>query len=84
MAAWNLSTNLPAEIACTQAVRSGDLQIGGREQEVYDESSQTERPTERQIVISEQINDLDSLPFPLWSPLVPPRRRVRVPFSGRP
>ena len=33
---------------------------------------------------SPQIDDLDSLPFPLWSPLLPPRRRVRVPFAGRP
>ncbi len=30
-----------------------------------------------------QINDLDSLPFPNWEPLVPPRRRLRVPFAGR-
>ena len=33
---------------------------------------------------SPQIDDLDSLPFPLWDPLVPPRWRVRVPFAGRP
>lgn len=33
---------------------------------------------------SPQIADLDSLPFPLWEPLVPARRRIRVPFSGRP
>lgn len=32
---------------------------------------------------SPQINDLDSLPFPQWEPLVPPRRRRRVPFAGR-
>ena len=30
------------------------------------------------------IADLDSLPFPSWEPLVAPRRRRRVPFSGRP
>ena len=33
---------------------------------------------------SPQIDDLDSLPFPRWEPLVPSRRRVRVPFAGRP
>jgi radical SAM superfamily enzyme YgiQ (UPF0313 family) len=33
---------------------------------------------------SPQIDDLDSLPFPLWDPLVPARRRIRVPFAGRP
>ncbi|MEP6914551.1 MAG: radical SAM protein [Acidobacteriota bacterium] len=33
---------------------------------------------------SPQIDVLDSLPFPLWDPLVPPRRRIRVPFAGRP
>jgi anaerobic magnesium-protoporphyrin IX monomethyl ester cyclase len=33
---------------------------------------------------SPQIENLDSLPFPLWGPLLPPRRGVRVPFSGRP
>ena len=36
------------------------------------------------MAASPQIDNLDSLPFPLWGPLVPPRRRVRVPFSGRP
>ncbi len=36
------------------------------------------------IVASPQIDDLDSLPFPAWGPLVPPRRRIRVPFAGRP
>ncbi len=36
------------------------------------------------MAASPQINDLDSLPFPLWSPLLPTRRSVRVPFSGRP
>jgi anaerobic magnesium-protoporphyrin IX monomethyl ester cyclase len=33
---------------------------------------------------SPEIAALDSLPFPLWTPLVPSRRHVRVPFSGRP
>ncbi|HVT49193.1 MAG TPA: radical SAM protein [Vicinamibacterales bacterium] len=33
---------------------------------------------------SPEIADLDALPFPWWDPLVPPRRRVRVPFAGRP
>jgi radical SAM superfamily enzyme YgiQ (UPF0313 family) len=36
------------------------------------------------VVASPQIADLDSLPFPSWEPLVAPRRRRRVPFSGRP
>jgi radical SAM superfamily enzyme YgiQ (UPF0313 family) len=36
------------------------------------------------MATSPQIDDLDSLPFPLWDPLVPPRRWVRVPFAGRP
>jgi anaerobic magnesium-protoporphyrin IX monomethyl ester cyclase len=36
------------------------------------------------MAASPQINDLDSLPFPLWGPLVPPRRGVRVPFAARP
>ena len=36
------------------------------------------------MAASPQIDNLDSLPFPLWGPLVPPQRRVRVPFSGRP
>jgi radical SAM superfamily enzyme YgiQ (UPF0313 family) len=36
------------------------------------------------MLASPQIDDLDSLPFPLWDPLVPARRRVRVPFAGRP
>ena len=36
------------------------------------------------LAASPQIDNLDSLPFPLWGPLVPPQRRVRVPFSGRP
>lgn len=33
---------------------------------------------------SPQIADLDSLPFPLWAPLIPARRGVRVPFAVRP
>ena len=33
---------------------------------------------------SPQIDDLDSLPFPHWEPLIGERRRVRVPFAGRP
>jgi radical SAM superfamily enzyme YgiQ (UPF0313 family) len=36
------------------------------------------------IAPSPQIDRLDSLPFPLWDPLVPRRRRVPVPFAGRP
>ncbi len=36
------------------------------------------------MAASPQIDDLDSLPFPFWDPLVPSRRRVRVPFAGRP
>lgn len=40
--------------------------------------------TLRGMVASPQIDRLDSLPFPLWEPLVPSRRRVRVPFAGRP
>jgi radical SAM superfamily enzyme YgiQ (UPF0313 family) len=36
------------------------------------------------IVPSPQIEDLDSLPFPWWDPLLPARRGMRVPFSGRP
>jgi radical SAM superfamily enzyme YgiQ (UPF0313 family) len=35
------------------------------------------------MVASPQIDRLDSLPFPLWDPFLPPRRRVRVPFAGR-
>jgi anaerobic magnesium-protoporphyrin IX monomethyl ester cyclase len=34
--------------------------------------------------VSPQVDDLDSLPFPLWDPFVPPRRRLRVPFAGTP
>src|SRR6185295_2583506 len=36
------------------------------------------------MVSSPQISDLDSLPFPSWEPLLPPRRHLRVPFAGRP
>ena len=36
------------------------------------------------MVPSPQINELDSLPFPVWEPLLPSRRRVRVPFAGSP
>jgi anaerobic magnesium-protoporphyrin IX monomethyl ester cyclase len=34
------------------------------------------------VVPSPQIDDLDSLPFPLWEPLIA-RRRVRVPLAAR-
>jgi anaerobic magnesium-protoporphyrin IX monomethyl ester cyclase len=36
------------------------------------------------MALSPQIDDLDTLPFPRWEPLLPSRRRVRVPFAGRP
>jgi len=36
------------------------------------------------VVPSPQIDHLDALPFPNWAPLVPSRRRLRVPFAGRP
>lgn len=36
------------------------------------------------IVPSPQLDDLDALPFPHWDPLIGQRRRVRVPFAGRP
>src|SRR4051812_17244006 len=36
------------------------------------------------IVDSPQVDDLDSLPFPMWEPLMREQRRVRVPFAGRP
>ena len=36
------------------------------------------------MAASPQVENLDSLPFPFWDPLVPPRRRIRVPFAGRP
>lgn len=35
-------------------------------------------------VDSPQVDDLDSLPFPRWEPLIGRQRRVRVPFAGRP
>jgi hypothetical protein len=35
------------------------------------------------MALSPQIDDLDSLPFPRWEPLVPSRRRVR-PVRGPP
>src|SRR5262249_8121007 len=35
-------------------------------------------------VPSPQVDDLDSLPFPLWDPLVAGERAWRVPFAGRP
>ena len=40
--------------------------------------------TLRGMAASPQVDNLDLLPFPLWGPLVPSRRRVRVPFAGRP
>jgi len=36
------------------------------------------------IVASPQVEDLDSLPFPYWEPLLGARRTWRVPFAGRP
>jgi radical SAM superfamily enzyme YgiQ (UPF0313 family) len=36
------------------------------------------------VVPSPQVDNLDSLPFPWWEPLLSPRRRWRVPFAGRP
>ena len=36
------------------------------------------------IVASPQIDDLDSLPFPRWDLVSEPRRRLTVPYSGRP
>jgi len=36
------------------------------------------------MALSPQIDALDTLPFPRWKPLVPSRRRVRIPFAGRP
>jgi radical SAM superfamily enzyme YgiQ (UPF0313 family) len=36
------------------------------------------------FVASPQVDDLDSLPFPYWEPLISPRRRWRVPYSARP
>jgi radical SAM superfamily enzyme YgiQ (UPF0313 family) len=36
------------------------------------------------IVRSPEVQDLDALPFPFWTPLVGTRRRWQVPFAGRP
>jgi anaerobic magnesium-protoporphyrin IX monomethyl ester cyclase len=36
------------------------------------------------VVASEPIDDLDALPFPRWDLVAAPRRRIRVPWSGRP
>ena len=36
------------------------------------------------MVPSPQLNDLDALPFPDWTPLVPRNRGWRVPFAARP
>ena len=36
------------------------------------------------MALSPQNDALDTLPFPRWKPLVPSRRRVRIPFAGRP
>ncbi len=36
------------------------------------------------IVDSPQIDDLDSLPFPRWDLVSEPRRRLDIPYSGRP
>jgi anaerobic magnesium-protoporphyrin IX monomethyl ester cyclase len=38
----------------------------------------------RGIVSSPALDDLDSLPFPWWNPLIAARSHVRVPFAGRP
>src|SRR5262245_25282404 len=38
----------------------------------------------RGIVSSPPLDDLDSLPFPWWKPLVDASSHVRVPFAGRP
>jgi anaerobic magnesium-protoporphyrin IX monomethyl ester cyclase len=35
-------------------------------------------------VVSEPVANLDDLPFPRWDLLAAPRRRIRVPWSGRP
>src|SRR5678815_4129729 len=35
------------------------------------------------MVASPQVEDLDSLPFPYWEPLMGARRTWRVPFAGR-
>lgn len=36
------------------------------------------------LVQSPAIEHLDTLPFPRWTELAGPRRRIRVPFAGRP
>ena len=36
------------------------------------------------VIKSQEVEDLDSLPFPYWKPLTSARRRWRVPFAGRP
>jgi radical SAM superfamily enzyme YgiQ (UPF0313 family) len=36
------------------------------------------------VAPSPPIDSLDSLPFPKWEPIVPARRRFRVPLAGRP
>jgi anaerobic magnesium-protoporphyrin IX monomethyl ester cyclase len=36
------------------------------------------------VVASPAVPDLDALPFPRWDLLLRPRRRVTVPFAGRP
>jgi radical SAM superfamily enzyme YgiQ (UPF0313 family) len=36
------------------------------------------------IVRSPAVDDLDALPFPLWEPFAAVRKRLRVPFAGRP
>src|SRR5690349_1037557 len=36
------------------------------------------------LVPSPAVDDLDGLPFPLWDPLVAARRRMHIPFAGRP
>jgi radical SAM superfamily enzyme YgiQ (UPF0313 family) len=36
------------------------------------------------VVDSAAVEHLDALPFPFWEPLVLSRRRVRIPFAGRP
>jgi radical SAM superfamily enzyme YgiQ (UPF0313 family) len=38
----------------------------------------------RGIVVSEPVTDLDSLPFPRWDLLGPPRRSIGAPWAGRP
>ena len=36
------------------------------------------------VAPSPQIEDLDSLPFPYWTPFLTPKRRLGVPLAGRP